>query len=105
MSEAIKTIKIKIVNPNKGKKDALYLTVSYLNRVLETYQSLTLQHQELFQIEKESLNKKTGEVRKRKLSNSEILTFLEKLSLPTKAHPHTEININEHVHEDNICIP
>lgn len=96
MSEAIKTIKIKIINPNKGKEDALEATTEYLNSVLETYLNLTLQHRSLlFDNLTESINKKTGEVRLRPLSNSEILTELEKLSLPTPAHPSTEINLKE----------
>jgi transposase len=60
---------------------------------MKSYIDLTLQHLSFFSERKESVNKKTGEVYLRPLFNSEILTELEKLSLPTKAHPKTEINI------------
>jgi len=93
MSEAIKTIKIKIENPNKGKEKALESTLEILNSVLKTYIDLTLRHRSFFSERKESVNKKTGEVYLRPLLNSEILTELEKLSLPTAAHPRTEISI------------
>ncbi|MBM4402667.1 MAG: transposase [Candidatus Cloacimonetes bacterium] len=93
MAEAIKTIKIKIVNPNKGKEEALESTLEILNSCLSTYIDLTLQHRSLLSAQKEFLNKRTGEVRLRPLYNSEILTELEKLSLPTVAHPYTSINI------------
>jgi hypothetical protein len=93
MSEAIKTIKVKIENPNKGKAKALESTVEIQNAVMKSYIDLTLQHLSFFSERKESVNKKTGEVYLRPLFNSEILTELEKLSLPTKAHPKTEINI------------
>ena len=93
MSFAHKTIKIKIVNPNKGKEQALESTVAMLNSVLSTYLDLTLKHRSLIDRKKESVNLKTGEVRLRPLYNSEILTELEKLSLPTKTHPQTPLNI------------
>jgi len=93
MAEAIKTIKIKIVNPNKGKENALESTLEILNQVLLSYIDLTQKHRSLLSLKKESVNRKTGEVRFRSLYNSEILTELEKLSLPTYAHPQTEISI------------
>jgi IS605 OrfB family transposase len=80
-------------NPNKGKEQALESTVEILNLVLSTYLDLTLQHRFLLLAKKEVVNTKTGEVRLRSLYNSEILTFLEKLSLPTEAHSQTEIDI------------
>jgi IS605 OrfB family transposase len=94
MAEAIKTIKIKIINPNKGKEEALESTLEILNQVLSSYIDLTLQHLSLLTSYKEYVNKKTGEVRIRVLYNSEILTELEKLSLSTKAHPDVSINIH-----------
>jgi hypothetical protein len=93
MAEAIKTIILKIVNPNKGKVSALESTLEILNSCLSTYINLNLQHRSLFSLKKEFLNKRTGEVCLRPLCNSEILTFLEKLSLPTVAHSQTEINL------------
>jgi len=93
MAEAIKTIKIKIVNPNKGKEQALESTIKILNSVLSTYIDLIQKYRSLLSLKKESVNKKTGEVRLRPLLNSEILTELEKLSLPTPTRPRTEISI------------
>jgi len=93
LAKAIKTIKIKIVNPNKGKSDALESTLEIFNSVLSTYLDLTLQHENLLKVQKETVNRKTGEVHLRRLHNSEILTELEKLSLPTPYHPKTAINI------------
>ena len=43
MAKAIKTIKVKINNPNKGKGEALHETINILNEVLATYIDLTLQ--------------------------------------------------------------
>ena len=93
MAKAIKTIKVKIINPNKGKEEALESTVEVLNSVLSHYIDLTLHHRSLLLTQKESVNRMTGEVRQRHMSNSEILTELEFLSLPTAAHPQTAINI------------
>jgi IS605 OrfB family transposase len=93
MAKAIKTIKIKIVNPNKGKEEALESTVEILNSLLATYIDFTLCHRSLLAKTKEVVSKKTGEVRKRKLNNLEILTEVEKHTHKTLAHPETEINV------------
>jgi len=61
--------------------------------VLKDYLDLTQKHRFLLLATKESVHKKTGEVLFRPLRNAEILTELEKLSLPTLKHPETEINI------------
>ena len=93
MAKAIKTIKIKIVNPNKGKEEALESTVEILNSLLATYIDFTLCHRSLLAKTKKVVSKKTGEVRIRKLNNLEILTEVEKRTLETLAHPETEINV------------
>jgi len=83
MVKATKTIKVKIHNPNFGKESALESTVEILNSLLATYIDLTLAHRSLLLKTKEVVSKKTGEVRKRKLNNQEILTEIENLSLKT----------------------
>jgi IS605 OrfB family transposase len=93
MAEAIKTIKLKIINPNKGKDEALSKTVDSLNSVLKAYIDLLNKHRDLFYFLKEAINKKTGEIYFRRLTRKEILQLLENLSLPTLMHPQTEINI------------
>ena len=93
MAKAIKTIKVKINNPNKGKEEALESTVEILNSLLATYIDFTLAHRFLLAKTKEVVSKKTGEVRIRKLNNLEILTEVEKHTLKTLAHPETEINV------------
>jgi hypothetical protein len=42
MAKAIKTIKVKINNPNKGKEEAFHSTVEILNSLLATYIDFTL---------------------------------------------------------------
>ena len=80
MAKAIKTIKVKINNPNKGKEEALESTVEILNSLLATYIDFTLENRSLLAKTKEVVSKKkgheslTGEVRIRKLNNLEILT-------------------------------
>ena len=64
-----------------------------LNQVLSQYLDLTLQQRHLLSQKKEAIENITGEIRLRPLYNSEILTELEFLSLPTKAHPKTLMNI------------
>ncbi|MBI4847906.1 MAG: hypothetical protein HY808_04915 [Nitrospirae bacterium] len=93
MARVVKTIKVKIKNPNKGKEEALENTVEILNSLLATYIDFTLENRSLLTKTKEVVSKKTGEVRIRKLNNLEILTEIEKLSLKTKAHIKTEIDI------------
>jgi IS605 OrfB family transposase len=93
MAKATKTIKAKIHNPNKGKEEALESTVEILNGVLSTYINFTLAHNYLLTQTKEVYDARTGEVRIRKLKNQEILTEIEKISLKTKAHRETEIDI------------
>jgi IS605 OrfB family transposase len=93
MAKVVKTIKLKIDNPNKGKESALFQTVSILNKVLATYIDFTLAHRSLFSQTKEVVSKKTGEVKIRKLNNLEILTEVEKHTFPTIAHPKPEINV------------
>lgn len=93
MAKAIKTIKVKILNPNKGKEAALHSTVEMLNSLLATYIDFTLQNRSLLAKTIQVVSKKTGEVRIRKLNNLEILTEVEKRTLSTLAHPETEINV------------
>ena len=52
MAKAIKTIKVKITNPNKGKVEALSQTVEILNKVLATISSGVLNIAERFWSEK-----------------------------------------------------
>jgi IS605 OrfB family transposase len=93
LAKAIKTIKLKIVNPNKGKEDALKSTIEIFNSVLKTFLDLTLQHQEILTQEKEYVSKKTGEIYKRNLTSREILTEIEKISFKSKSHPNPQIDI------------
>jgi len=95
MAKARKTIKVKIHNPNKGKEEALQSTVDILNSLLAAYVDLTLENRCLLTKTKEIVSKKTGEIRVRTLTNQEILTEIEKLSVKTKAHPEVEIDIKE----------
>jgi IS605 OrfB family transposase len=93
MAKVTKTIKVKIHNPNKGKQGALLSTVLILNKALATFIDFTLAHPFFLTETKEVVDKKTCEVRKRKLKNPEILTEIEKRTLKTKAHQETEIDI------------
>lgn len=92
MAKVVKTIKVKIDNPNKGKQEALQGTVEILNKLLATFLDFTLAHPFLLRKTKEVVFK-TGEIKKRKLKNQEILTEIEKRTLKTKAHKETEIDI------------
>jgi len=94
MAKAIKTIKVKINNPNKGKEEALFETVSILNKVLATYIDLTLKNSHLFSLQKECVSKKTGKIYQRNLTSREILTEIEKISFKTEAHPNPQIDIH-----------
>ena len=94
MAKAIKTIKVKIHNPNKGKEEALNRTVEILNKVLATYIDLTLANNHLFSLQKECVSKKTGEIYTRNLTSREILTEIEKISFKSKAHPNPEIDVH-----------
>jgi hypothetical protein len=94
MAKVVKTIKVKINNPNQGKEEALFQTVDILNKVLASFLDFTLlNRRSLLTKTKKVVSKKTGEIKERKLNNKEILTEIEKLSLKTKAHPETEINV------------
>ena len=62
MAKAIKTIKVKIHNPNSGKEEALNETVDILNKVLDTYIVLILANNHLLSQKKECVSKKTGVV-------------------------------------------
>ena len=93
MAKAIKTIKVKINNPNKGKEEALFETVSILNKVLATYIDLTLANSEILSKKKECVSKKTGEIYTRKLTTREMLSEIEKISFKSKAHPNPQIDI------------
>jgi len=70
MAKAIKTIKVKIKNPNKGKEEALNHTVDILNKVLATYIDLTLQNSKILSKKKECVNKKTQEIYQRNLTST-----------------------------------
>ena len=83
MAKAIKTIKVKINNPNKGKGEALHETINILNEVLATYIDLTLANSKILSKKKECVNKKTSEIYQRNLTSREILTEIEKISFPT----------------------
>jgi len=93
MAKAIKTIKVKINNPNKGKEEALRETVNILNKVLATYIDLTLANSHLLFLQKECVSKQTGVSFTRALTSREILTEIEKISFKTKAHPNPIIDI------------
>jgi IS605 OrfB family transposase len=93
MAKAIKTIKVKINNPNKGKEEALNHTVEILNEVLATYIDLTLQNSKILFLKKECASKKTGEIYTRKLTKQEILSEIEKISFTSKTHPNPIIDI------------
>lgn len=93
MAKAIKTIKVKIHNPNKGKEEALFETVNILNEVLATYIDITLKNSHLLSLKKECVNKKTGEIYQRNLTSREILSEIEKISFSSPAHPNPQIDI------------
>jgi len=92
MAKAIKTIKVKIHNPNKGKEEALNQTVDILNEVLATYIDLTLANSYLLSLQKECV-KKTGVCFTRNLTSREILSEIEKISFSSPAHPNPQLDI------------
>jgi IS605 OrfB family transposase len=93
MAKAIKTIKVKIHNQNRGKEEALNQTVDILNEVLATYIDLTLANSHLLSQKKECVNKKTEVSFTRALTSQELLSEIEKISFATPAHPTPIIDI------------
>jgi hypothetical protein len=67
MAKVVKTIKVKINNPNQGKEEALFQTVDILNKVLASFLDFTLlNRRSLLTKTKKVVSKKTGEIKERK---------------------------------------
>ncbi len=78
--KAIKTVLLKIYEPNKEKKELLEATLQLYGEVLRFYLSII---------------RKAGIYRVASLNRKQALTFLESITVSTKAHPNPEFPIEK----------
>lgn len=80
--KAIKTVLLKVYEPNKEKRELLEITLQLYGEVLRFYLSVI---------------RKTGIYRVASLRKEQALTFLESITVSTKAHPNPEFPIEESI--------
>lgn len=80
--KAIKTVLLKVYEPNKEKRDFLETTLQLYGEVLKFYLSVI---------------RKAGIYRVVSLRKEQALTFLESITVSTKAHPNPEFPIEESI--------
>jgi len=80
--KAIKTVLLKVYEPNKEKRESLETTLQFYGEVLRFYLSII---------------RKAGIYRVASLNRKQALTFLESITVSTKAHPNPEFPIEESI--------